>query len=86
MIALEGLSLIYRKGHQSKVIAERISASFPTGRSIGLLGRNGAGKSSLLRMIAGTLTPTSGCVHSTGTISWPVGFAGSFHPQLSGVQ
>lgn len=37
-------------------------------------------------MIAGNLAPTSGRIVSTGTISWPVGFAGSFHPELSGAQ
>ncbi|WIF33028.1 ABC transporter, ATP-binding protein [Lentibacter algarum] len=37
-------------------------------------------------MIAGTLLPTSGRVVSTGQISWPVGFAGSFHPELSGAE
>ncbi|SFR11862.1 ABC transporter ATP-binding protein, partial [Paracoccus denitrificans] len=47
---------------------------------------NGAGKSTLLRMIAGTVSPTAGRVLSDGTISWPVGFAGSFHPELTGAQ
>lgn len=58
----------------------------PTGRSVALLGRNGAGKSTLLNMIAGSQDPTSGRIYSTGTISWPVGFAGSFHPELTGLQ
>ncbi len=37
-------------------------------------------------MIAGTMRPDSGRVESTGSISWPVGFAGSFHRDLSGLQ
>jgi capsular polysaccharide transport system ATP-binding protein len=50
------------------------------------LGRNGAGKSSLLRMISGAMLPSSGKILSTGTISWPVGFAGSFNGELTGEQ
>jgi len=59
---------------------------FPSGTSVALLGRNGAGKSTLLQMIAGTADPTRGRITSTGSISWPVGFAGSFHPDLTGLQ
>lgn len=39
-----------------------------------------------MQIIAGTTDPTSGRIVSTGTISWPVGFAGSFHPELTGAQ
>lgn len=86
MIALENLTKVYyRKGIRT-VVADRINAVFPTGQSVALLGRNGAGKSSLLRMIAGTMLPTSGRILSDGTVSWPVGFAGSFHRELTGAQ
>ncbi|GLK65195.1 ATP-binding cassette domain-containing protein [Paracoccus kondratievae] len=86
MIWLENLTKIYRlKGRETQV-ADNINAVFPTGASVALLGRNGAGKSTLLRMIAGTVAPTSGRVLSDGTISWPVGFAGSFHGELTGAQ
>lgn len=86
MIQLDNLTKVFFERGQRKIVADDISATFPTGVSVGLLGRNGAGKSSLLQMIAGTLEPTSGRVVSDGTISWPVGFSGSFHPDLSGVQ
>lgn len=68
------------------MVADNITATFPSGKTIALLGRNGAGKSSLLRMIAGTMPPSSGSVKITGTMSWPVGFAGSFHGDLTGAQ
>lgn len=86
MIRLENVTKIYRLNGRSKVVADDISVVFPTGRSVGLLGRNGAGKSSLLQMIAGTLEPTSGRITTTGSMSWPIGFAGSFHPELTGLQ
>lgn len=86
MIQFDHVTKIFSLEGQHKRVADNITATFPTGRSIGLLGCNGAGKSTLLQMISGTLPPTSGRIVSTGTISWPVGFAGSFHPDLSGVQ
>lgn len=86
MIRLENLCKVYHMRGQRKVVADNINAVFPTGASVALLGRNGAGKSSLLKMIAGTMNPTSGRVTSTGTISYPVGFAGSFHGELTGAQ
>ena len=86
MIRFEHVTKVFSLDGQHKRVADDISLTFPTGRSVGLLGRNGAGKSTLLKMIAGTLSPTSGRIVSTGTISWPVGFAGSFHPELTGAQ
>ena len=53
---------------------------------MGLLGRNGAGKSTLMDMIGGTAKADSGSIDVTGTVSWPVGFKGSFHGQLTGAQ
>lgn len=67
-------------------MADDLCLEFPAGVSVGLLGRNGAGKSTLLRMIAGTEEPDSGRIMINGSISWPVGIAGSFHPDLSGAQ
>ena len=86
MIRLEGLSKRFRTRGGVKVVADGIDLVFPTGASVALLGRNGAGKSTLLSMIAGTVRPDAGRIVSDGTISWPVGFAGSFHRDLTGAQ
>lgn len=86
MIKLDRLTKVFPLRGGTKVIVQDLTAVFPTGKSIALLGRNGAGKSTLLRLISGALRPTSGQVLSTGQISYPVGFAGSFHPQLTGAQ
>lgn len=86
MIHLSNLNKTFVLNGKTKVVAREINAVFPSGASIGLLGRNGAGKSTLLQMISGTQIPTSGNISSTGTISYPVGFKGSFHPELTGSQ
>ena len=86
MSRLENLTKFYRIKGRKTLVADNINAVFPTGSSVALLGRNGAGKSTLLRVIAGTASPNAGRVTSDGTISWPVGFAGSFHGELTGAQ
>jgi len=86
MIWLENISKTFILDGMRQTVADGINVVFPTGVSVGLLGRNGAGKSTLLRIIAGTIKPTSGRVISDGTVSWPVGFAGSFHGELTGAQ
>ena len=86
MIHLQNLCKTYTLNGRHKVVADHITATFPSGVSVALLGRHGAGKSSLLRMISGAMLPSSGKIMSTGTISWPVGFAGSFNSELTGEQ
>jgi capsular polysaccharide transport system ATP-binding protein len=86
MIRLDNVSKTFWVRGEPKVVADGITATFPTGARVGLIGVNGAGKSSLLSMIAGTLEPDTGSIVTEGTISWPVGFRGSFHKDLTGAQ
>ncbi len=86
MIVLRDVTKIYILNGQRKVVADRLNVVFPSGVAVGLLGRNGAGKSTLLNMISGKVDVTSGQILSDGRISYPVGFAGSFHPDMTGAQ
>lgn len=86
MIELCNLHKTYVLNGTRKTVARDLNYIFPTGVSVGLLGRNGAGKSSLLQMIAGNMQPDRGEIRSSGSISWPVGFSGSFHGDLTGAQ
>ncbi len=86
MILLENLSKVFVLDGHRRVVLDDVTVVFPTRVSVGLLGRNGAGKSTLLSMIAGSTMPTSGRILSDGRISFPVGFAGSFHPEMTGAQ
>lgn len=86
MIELRNLNKTFRLNGVSKTVARNINFVFPTGEAVALLGGNGAGKSTMLSMIAGTVEPDSGEVLSDGSVSWPIGFAGSFHGDLTGAQ
>ncbi len=73
-------------GGNRNTILDNISFTFPEKKNIGVLGVNGAGKSTLLRLIAGSEYPNKGRIIRKGKYSWPLGFSGSFHPTLSGIE
>lgn len=86
VIRFENLTKSFRIKGERKLVIDNLNLTLPTGKSLALLGRNGAGKSTLLEIIAGVMNPDSGRVVSDGTMSWPVGFGGSFHGELTGAQ
>jgi len=86
MIRFENLSKSFWVKGRKKTVIDNLNMTLPTGKSLALLGRNGAGKSTLLSIIAGTLPADTGQVVTDGTISWPVGFGGSIHSELTGAQ
>ncbi len=84
MIQLDNVFKFYKTERHTKIILDHVSMVFDTTCSYGLLGVNGAGKSTTLKLIAGTELPNSGSVRRTVRVSWPLGFAGGFHPSMSG--
>ncbi len=83
MIRLEGVSKSYAVPGGRHVILDDVSFELPPLSRIGIFGVNGAGKSALLRLIAGSEIPDRGRIVREGRISFPVGFTGTFHPHLS---
>ena len=61
-----------------------ISLEVEHGSVYGLCGHNGSGKSTMLKMMAGILKPTSGTVTTDGRISALLELGAGFHPDLSG--
>jgi capsular polysaccharide transport system ATP-binding protein len=84
MIDFRHVSKAYRTNRGWRVVLEPTSLELPRKRRIGILGRNGMGKSTLIRLIAGTEQPTSGVITRHVSVSWPLGFASGFHPELTG--
>ncbi|WP_322821090.1 ABC transporter ATP-binding protein [Chloroflexus sp.] len=61
-----------------------VSFAVEEGQSIGLVGHNGAGKSTILKLMTRVLEPTSGRVTTQGRIAALLELGSGFHPELSG--
>src|SRR5687768_2899976 len=61
-----------------------VSFSVPAGRTYAVIGRNGSGKSTALKLVAGITKPTSGTVAVDGRVSALIELGAGFHPEISG--
>lgn len=84
MISLENVTKFYKTAEHRKYILRKQSLNLVSGTSYGLLGVNGAGKSTTMRMIAGAELPNKGRIRRNVRVSWPLGFASGFNHLLSG--
>ena len=63
---------------------KRLHLDIEVGESVALLGHNGSGKSTTLKMLAGTVAPTTGTIHARGRIAPLLELGAGFHPDLTG--
>lgn len=61
-----------------------VSINIEPGESVAIIGSNGAGKSTMLKILAGIYRPTSGTADSTGRIASLLDLGVGFHPDLTG--
>ena len=75
------------QSHKEDFFALRdVSFDISVGESLGLVGHNGSGKRTLLKVIGGILYPTSGVVRRRGRIAALLELGTGFHPDLTGRQ
>ncbi|MFT5048921.1 MAG: ABC-type polysaccharide/polyol phosphate transport system ATPase subunit [Chlamydiales bacterium] len=63
---------------------KNVYLDIPHGSTVGIIGQNGAGKSSLLKLLTGVSAPTTGEVHVSGRIASLLELGAGFHPDFSG--
>ena len=61
-----------------------VSFCVPKGSTFGVIGRNGSGKSTALKLVAGITKPTMGTVRVDGRVSALIELGAGFHPEISG--
>ncbi|HQT73209.1 MAG TPA: ABC transporter ATP-binding protein [Acidiphilium sp.] len=71
-------------GRGERVILDHVNLRVERGEKWGILGRNGAGKSTMIRIISGSDRPHSGRVIKDMSVSWPLAFGDAFQGSLTG--
>lgn len=83
MIEFKNVSKSFWTGKQRKVILDRASFRVELGNSLGILARNGTGKTTIINMMAGLEKPDEGEIIRHSRISFPLGFMGGVVGKLS---
>jgi ABC-type polysaccharide/polyol phosphate transport system ATPase subunit len=77
--------LPFTRPRRSELWALRdVSLRVERGETVGIIGHNGAGKTTMLRLLAGVTQPTTGRVRTAGRVAPLIGVGVGFHPEMSG--
>src|SRR6266851_1990204 len=82
----EVFSKIVRRRQQFQIFeaVKQVSFAISKGETVGLVGRNGSGKSTILKIVAGVYAPSEGQVKVQGTIAPLIELGAGFHHELTG--
>jgi putative O-antigen ABC transporter, ATP-binding protein len=82
----ESISLTHKKYHKEFFALDKISFSVEKGSTVGIIGTNGSGKSTILKIITGVLNPTTGSVEVNGNISALLELGAGFNMDYTGIE
>lgn len=82
----ESLSVSHREYHKDFYALSSVSFSVEKGQTVGIIGTNGSGKSTILKIITGVLTPTTGEVKVEGKISALLELGAGFNMDYTGIE
>lgn len=80
------VNLVHRRNGSSEEFwaLKNVSVAVAPGETLGIIGENGSGKSTVLKLITRILEPTEGRVAVQGTVSALIELGAGFHPDLTG--
>jgi capsular polysaccharide transport system ATP-binding protein len=81
---LENVNKTYPTRSGPVRVLRNVNLTIERGERVGILGRNGAGKSTMIRLMSGAELPTSGTIERGMSVSWPLAFGGAFQGSLTG--
>ena len=82
----ESLHPGHKEYHRKFYALDKISFDVKKGETVGIIGTNGSGKSTILKIITGVLTPTTGEVKVDGTISALLELGAGFNMDYTGIE
>ncbi len=85
MIALHNVAKRYPTRQGLVDVLKNVNLQVARGEKVGILGRNGAGKSTMIRILSGAEQPSSGSIDRQMRVSWPLAFGGAFQGSLTGL-
>lgn len=79
------LAIFFKKvKHKEKKAVNNVSFNIKRGESVAIFGKNGAGKSTILKMITGVAFPTNGNINVNGRVSALLELTSGFDPEFTG--
>jgi len=84
-LIVRDLAKFYKSHSGQTRVFSGINFEVGRGERLAILGRNGQGKSTLIRILGGVLLPSEGEIIRGISLSWPIGFQGAFQGTLTGL-